>query len=118
MIFVASNPGMRAAMKMADASQSKFKVGAAIAKGKKVLVSACNVNKTHPVFGSGTWGTLHAESNAIRKAVSQGINLEGSTIYIYRRYNTLSKPCPGCSALIKKYGITDVIWSDHNYNRA
>lgn len=118
MLFVASNPGMRAAMKMAHASQSKFKVGAAITRGKRVLVSACNVNKTHPVFGSGNWSTLHAESNAIRKAVSQGTDLRGATIYIYRQNNTLSKPCKGCAALIEKYGITDVIWSDSNYNKA
>lgn len=118
MLFVASNPGMRAAMKMADASQSKFKVGAAITRGNKVLVAASNENKTHPVFGSGNWSTLHAESNAIRKAVSAGIDLRGSTIYIYRQHNTLSKPCKGCAALIEKYGITDVVWSDSNYNKA
>ena len=98
-------------MKMADASQSKFKVGSAITRGNKVLVAASNVNKTHPVFGSGNWSTLHAESNAIRKAVSAGIDLQGSTIYVYRSNNNLAKPCPSCQALINKYGIKYVVYS-------
>ena len=104
-------PPMRAAINESKKSKHRFQIGAAIAKGKRVLSKAHNVRKTHPKFGSGEYSTLHAESHAIYKAVRMGIDLKGSTIYIYRHNNNLAKPCPCCQGLIHKYGIKDVIYS-------
>lgn len=104
-------PPMRAAMIEAKRSPSRFKLGAAIAKGKKVLSKAYNVRKTHPEFGSGEFLNLHAEGHAIYKAVRQGIDLVGTTIYVYRKNNNLAKPCPCCMNLIHKYGISEVVYS-------
>jgi deoxycytidylate deaminase len=104
-------PPMRAAINESKKSKHRFRIGAAIARGKRVLSKAHNSRKTHPVFGSGEYSTLHAESYAIYRAVRQGINLEGTTIYIYRHNNNLAKPCPCCMGLIHKYGIKDVVYS-------
>jgi deoxycytidylate deaminase len=104
-------PPMRVAIKQAHRSTARFKVGAAIARGKKVLAAAHNLWKTHPKFGSGFYGNLHAEGHAIYKALRMGHDLSGCTIYVYRKNNNLAKPCKHCQALIEKYGITDVVYS-------
>jgi tRNA(Arg) A34 adenosine deaminase TadA len=102
---------MRIAIKESKKSKHRFKLGAVIAKGKRVLVKAHNSRKTHPVFGSGEYNTLHAESYAIYKAVRRGVNLEGTTMYVYRQNNNLAKPCKCCMGLIHKYGIKEVVYS-------
>ena len=104
-------PPMRAARAAAKKSKQRFKLGAAIARGNKVLCKAPNSHKTHPVYGSGLFCTLHAESNAIYSAVRAGINLKGTTIYVYRTNNALAKPCPCCMKHIKKHGIEKVVYS-------
>ena len=102
---------MRAAIRESEKSDHRFKMGAAIARGNKVLVSAPNSRKTHPKFGSGQFSTLHAESHAIYKAIRSGIDISGATIYVYRANDLLAKPCPCCMGLIHKYGIKDVVYS-------
>ena len=104
-------PPMRLAIKESNKSNHRFKLGACIARGNKILTKAHNSRKTHPKFGAGEYQTLHAESYAIYKAVRQGINLRGTTLYVYRRNNNLAKPCPCCMGLIHKYGIKKVIYS-------
>ena len=104
-------PPWRAAIQESRKSQHRFKVGAAIAKGRRVLAKAHNTRKTHPKFGSGDYNTLHAESHAIYKAIRRGIDIEGSTIYVYRHNNNLAKPCECCMCLIKKYGIKEIVYS-------
>ena len=104
-------PPMRIAIKESHKSNHRFKLGACIARGKRILSKAHNSRKTHPKFGAGTFQTLHAESYAIYKAVRGGINIEGTTLYVYRRNNNLAKPCACCMGLIHKYGIKEVIYS-------
>ena len=104
-------PPMRIAIKESYKSKHRFKLGACIARGNKVLSKACNTRKTHPIFGAGDYKTLHAESYAIYKAVRQGIQLKGATMYVYRRNNNLAKPCACCMGLIHKYGISEVVYS-------
>ena len=99
------------AVEESNKSTHRFKMGAAISRGKKLLSKACNINKTHPKFGSGYYKNLHAEGHAIWKAVRQGVDLSGSTIYIYRHNNNLAKPCSCCMGLIHKYGIKEVVYS-------
>ena len=108
------SPPWRAAIKESKKSKHRFKLGAVIAKGNKVLTKACNSRKTHPKFGAGEYNTLHAESHAIYKAIRQRINLEGTSIYIYRENNNLAKPCPCCMGLIHKYGIKGIHYSGSN----
>lgn len=104
-------PPMRLAIKESKKSDHRFKIGAAIVKGNRVLSKAHNSRKTHPKFGSGEFSTLHAESYAIYKAIRQGICLVGSTIYVYRHNNNLAKPCSCCMGFIHKYGIKNIVYS-------
>ena len=104
-------PSMRYAIEESKKSTHKFQIGAAIVRGNKVLSKAHNVNKTHPTFGSGQYKRLHAEGHAIYKAVRKGLDLSGSTIYVYRKNYNLAKPCPCCIGLIHKYGIKEIIYS-------
>ena len=102
---------MRFAREEANKSKHRFQMGAAIVRGKRILSRAYNIDKTHPKFGSGEYKRLHAEGHAIWKAVRQGVDLSGATIYVYRQNNNLAKPCPCCMGLIHKYGIKEVIYS-------
>ena len=104
-------PPMRVAIKESRKSKHRFKLGATITRRNKVISKACNIMKTHPKFGSGQYNNLHAEGHAIYKAVRRGIDLKGTTMYVYRENNNLAKPCPCCMGLIHKYGIKEVVYS-------
>ena len=65
-------------------------------------------------MGSGYASTLHAEGSAIQDALKNGIDPDGSTIYIYRRNGNLSCPCPDCMQLLMQYGINSIVYSNLN----
>lgn len=50
--------------------------------------------------------TVHAETNAIFNAASQGVKLAGSTIYVG---GDVTWPCAGCAGAIVQSGITCVV---------
>jgi deoxycytidylate deaminase len=104
-------PPMRIAIEESRKSKHRFKLGAVIAKRNKILSKACNIMKTHPKFGSGRYNNLHAEGHAIYKAIRSGVDLSGTTMYVYRENNNLAKPCPCCMGLIHRYGIKEVVYS-------
>lgn len=107
---------IRLAIKHAKNSVENFRHGAVIAHGNRVISSGVNSYKTHPTYGVGTLKTLHAEAQAIKRAVSSGMNLRGATIYVARtgHVSRMSKPCAGCQALIKKHGIAKIVYTDTN----
>jgi len=92
---------------------TSFKLGAVIAKGKRVIgIGFNNVRKTHPSSNT-PYQKIHAEFAAILNA--NGANLQGSTIYVYREgkkgKQLISKPCPNCQKLILAAGIKYVIYT-------
>lgn len=101
------------AIKEAYKSKHYFKVGAIIAKGKRVLSRGFN-SRSHCALNH-KYHTRHAEMNAIEKMMRPKDNsllLEGATLYVARVTKTglgISKPCPQCQALINKVGIKKVI---------
>lgn len=102
---------MELAKRESEKSEHKFKIGAVIVRKNKILSRAFNMNKTNPRFGSGDYKMIHAEGHAIWKAVRQGIDIEGSVIYVYRERGNLACPCECCQKLIAQYGIRKVIYS-------
>lgn len=106
---------MRLAKKASEESTYKhsniFKLGAVVFKGKRVISTANNCGKTHPVWGSGPFSSLHAEGRAIMKAINAGFDLNGASIIVYRKNHLLAKPCEDCQKLLKKVGIKEVIYS-------
>jgi|TARA_R110002020_G_scaffold1459_1_gene6560 deoxycytidylate deaminase len=102
---------MRLAKRESQKSQHRFKLGAVIKRGKRVLSFAHNSAKTHPVYGSGDYNSLHAEGYAIYKAIRRGIDVVGADIFIYRTNGNLAKPCPCCAKMISQHGIRNVVYS-------
>jgi deoxycytidylate deaminase len=106
-----SDPCMLLAAKEAGKSQLRFQLGAVIKRGK-TRVAAYNVNKTHRTFGCGRYQTLHAESHCILKAIKRGIDLSTSVLYVFRMHGLNSRPCQDCQALIKRFRIKKVIYTN------
>ena len=120
---------MRLARKISlTSSFDRVKIGAVIAKGTTVLALASNRPKSHPMqfkFNNKAKRIaprhhVHAEMGALINAEREGINVRGSTIYVYRRLASgalgCSKPCAACEAALKEAGIRNVYWtSPHGY---
>lgn len=102
-------------MKLAEFSSCKQQHGALIIKGGSVLSVGINVNKNNPTFvGEATknW-SVHAEVAAIRALKDE--NLKNAIIYIARINKhgkpMMSKPCEKCAAVIKKAGISKIVYT-------
>jgi deoxycytidylate deaminase len=109
---------MKIAKLMARRSNARnFKMGAVVARGRKVIgLGANDVIKTHPRSNT-PHGHIHAELSAILNA-RQDVN--GTTLYIFRAGKDedplLAKPCRNCQALLKKEGIKTVVYSNYKNN--
>jgi deoxycytidylate deaminase len=90
----------------------QHKMGCVIAKGNKLLGIGFNKNRTHPKSMS-EFRTLHCEVDAVINAGEE--NLNGAIAYIYRQTKGgklgLSRPCLGCEALLRSYGIKTVYYT-------
>ena len=105
---------MHLAQKESNNSQERFRLGAVVAKGKRVLSKGYNINKTHPL-GSGEYKTVHSETAAICEALRRGVDLKGASIYVFRQgkdHGLMARPCPCCMELIKSVGITDIYYTN------
>jgi len=78
-----------------------------------------NSRKTHPLaakFGKNpNTLCLHAELDAMRKALSNRDSLEDSILFVARVFKNgqpaLAKPCEGCQRAITAFGIKEVEWT-------
>ncbi len=88
-------------------------VGAILVKDNRILSTGYNGSLRglphcddvgHDMIDGHCVRTVHGEANAIATAASQGISLEGSTLYcnVY--------PCWSCFKLIISAGITEVVY--------
>ena len=91
----------------------KYKLGCVLVKGKKVLATGRNDNKTHPKWGRNPWGYLHAETNALYKAEINGVDVTGCDVYIYRKGYRLAKPCKSCYNALREAGVKNIFYTDH-----
>jgi cytidine deaminase len=99
------NRYLRLALRESYKSNERSKHGAVIVKGHSVVAKAFNVNKTHPKWGGGPLGSLHAEGACIRKAVQKIGCISGAVIYVARSENRFSKPCKDCQKLIDQHNL-------------
>lgn len=106
-----------------------FKIAAAITnKRGHILTTGVNQIKTHPIMRQCQFYqdrdqiNLHAESDAIRKALKVlGPDLSSYRIHVLRlKRNPTGKtwwmlgnarPCEGCRKLIDKFGIQEIFWT-------
>jgi deoxycytidylate deaminase len=97
---------MMIAKKIADNNTARWKIGAVLSRGNKILARGTNLKKTHPTFGSGHYQYLHAEGYVLWLATRRGYDLNNTVIYVYRHNNNLAKPCTDCQKMLSKYNIT------------
>jgi deoxycytidylate deaminase len=105
---------IRLAQKASTKSKEKFRLGAAITKGKRVLAVGHNDRRSHPM-GSGIFKSVHAECAVICQCLQKRIDMTGATLWVYRTKTDgpgMARPCPDCMELIKSVGITDVRYTD------
>lgn len=109
-------------------NHSKFRVGAVIVDGNKIISKKFNEMKTHPIQKyyndianndskvRRSSNCIHAEVNAIISASKKNFDGNNSTIYIGRinKENQLlcSFPCHSCYTAIKDYGISRIVCMD------
>ena len=99
---------------VAQRSQYRWKHGAVVAKGNKVIGFAPNKFRNHPSVDSDNV-SVHAEAAVIRELLKNYSNLKGTTIYIARIASagiTMSRPCPNCMKLIISAGIKEIVYTN------
>jgi len=91
----------------------KYRLGAAIYDKKGRLISiGWNKQKTHPKFGSFIYNRIHAEGDALLKALKKKSSLKGSYIVVYRERGNLAKPCSCCEGMLREAGIEKVYYTN------
>lgn len=115
------------ASKLAEKSDcKKQKIGCVVVyKKNKVLSSACNINKTHPIQKKynnkfldfdDTPHFMHAEVNALIPVMKEDdIDWSKVSIYLARNIKSrpygMSRPCPRCMSLLKDLGIHNICYT-------
>tara|TARA_R100000008_G_scaffold40816_1_gene23443 strand:+ start:1977 stop:2324 length:348 start_codon:yes stop_codon:yes gene_type:complete len=104
------------AKRASEKGYGKFQLGAAIySKKGKLISSGWNKHKTHPKFGSFLFKNLHAEGDALIKALKTRKSLKGSYIVVYRKRGNRAKPCSCCENMLREAGIEKVYYTDGEY---
>lgn len=109
------------AKEIATLSDHHYHLGCVIVDHHRIISSGHNSNsKCHRIqkdldnkfFGEESRGPIHAEVAALLPLIKHNINLSGATLYTYREdrhdHIAMSRPCPRCMSLIRKYGIKKI----------
>lgn len=107
------------ALKQAQHSTFKYRVGAVLVKSSRVLSVGWNVEGYSRLISRKPASTmLHAEQMVILKLLKERrfADLAGSTLYVARitkqERPALARPCVFCMALINAVGIKKVVYSE------
>lgn len=106
----------------------KFHIGCVVVYGNRVISSAANYHKTHPLqrvlnkerFDDDAANHFgHAELFALLPIMNRkDINWNKVQLYIYREHKNgtkaLASPCPGCRKLIKNLNIKKISYTTEN----
>jgi deoxycytidylate deaminase len=91
----------------------QHRVGAILLQNGKIISTGANSFKTHRLMG---FKTLHAEVQALIGVRYRDLN--GSVMFISRINKKgqmgMSKPCPICEGVLRKYGIKKVYFTGWN----
>lgn len=97
-------------------STSKFRLGAAIVSGRKVVSIGYNqMLRTNPLVRKyDQFKAIHAEVSAIIRIKNKEL-LRGSTLVVYRETKNgvqeIAKPCDVCQKIMRDFGIIEVYYS-------
>lgn len=90
-------------------------MAALIYQGSRPISAAVNVLKSHPdhLLYYPEWVcSIHAEHAALLKSRTA---TEGSTIYVARYQGLTSKPCDGCIKVMKRFGVSRVVYMQDGF---
>lgn len=100
------------AIREALKSNHRFRLGAVVFYGTKILASGFNKVCTHPKSPH-PYKTIHAEFSALNKL--EGTNLRRASIYVHRLMSKgepgLAKPCLYCEGYIRSKGVEGIYFS-------
>jgi tRNA(Arg) A34 adenosine deaminase TadA len=103
------------ALRVAKSSTYRWKHGAVVVRGGRVIGFAPNKFRNSP-FVDPENVTDHAEAAIIRELLKNYSDLRNSTIYIARISNNdeirMSRPCPDCMKLIVEAGIKEIVYTN------
>jgi tRNA(Arg) A34 adenosine deaminase TadA len=106
---------IRRAVRVAQQSTYRWKHGAVVAKGNKVLGFAPNKLRNDPCVDEHNVSD-HAERATLRELLKVREDLRGCTIYIARvdkRNDTqMSRPCVECMRAIVSAGIKEIVYTN------
>ena len=89
-------------------NHTRFKIGAVIVRGTKIISVGTNKYKTHPKSPH-PYSSLHAEMAAVLLARH---DVRGCDIYVYRETKAgvpaMSRPCVWCRPFIREAGLRRV----------
>lgn len=115
-----------AARAAAHESDFKTKVGCVITLKSNILATGKSSNKTSPMqkrynryrhFANDkhTEHKLHSEIQALQKIKFLDVDRKKLSIYTYREFKdgsyALARPCPGCIAALKEFGIYNIYYT-------
>ncbi|MFG2639070.1 deaminase [Streptomyces sp. NPDC048362] len=104
---------MRIAVRHALRSQCKFKVGAVIVSGSRVMGASPNIQRNSSLIDYKN-ATFHAEEAAIRRAPKT----MGASIFVARigaqGKTLLAKPCVDCQSVLASFGIKVAYYTTGN----
>lgn len=106
---------IKLAARVADSSQYRWRHGAVVSRGGRVIGHAPNKFRNSPIIDPKNV-TDHAEAAVIRELLKNYPDLRGSSIYIARINNEglvkMSRPCVNCMKLIVGAGIKEIIYTN------
>lgn len=105
------------AVQVAGTSSARFRHGAVIAHGSRVLAVGVNTHRADPlnVTDPKTDSAWHAEISALR-SLRTTVDPSRLSLYVARVLKdgtpANSRPCAGCQAVLDYLGITDIHWTE------
>ncbi|MFC8015665.1 cytidine/deoxycytidylate deaminase family protein [Streptomyces cinereoruber] len=101
---------MRLAIKQAQTSSCRFKVGAVLGQGKRVFAASANLRRNSPMVDH-LHATFHAEEAALRRTR----NAEGIIAYVARvgpnGATMMARPCPRCQTALRRAGVEKAFYT-------
>jgi cytidine deaminase len=108
------NRWLKLAISVAQAGvHRRYRVGAVLVAGNRVLSQGVNGVKSHPWMCGKS--TIHAEVSCLVKR--RYFDVPGQTMFVARISKRtgrvgMARPCKKCQDVLKKHGITDVYFTD------
>jgi deoxycytidylate deaminase len=109
------------AIKNAENSSYKQRVGAVLTKGNRVLATGYNQLRGHRSLRSNHWdNALHAETHALLVALKRVSieDIKGSTMFVARikkdGSSGLALPCADCFELLQKFQIKRIVFTTNS----